>query len=99
MNIETVKTIIRNAGFKIQKGIGSTNEFFVSDGKFAITCYATPFGEFEAYSSNEDSDGFSTSDENEILSIVKTTFEEEQNFIADGNESLLGYHLEHGDWR
>lgn len=69
--------MIQNAGFQIQKGIGSTNEFFVSDGKVAITCYVTPFVELEAYSSNEDSDRFSTSDENEILSIVKTAFEEE----------------------
>lgn len=93
------REIIRAAGFKICKGIGSEWEFFVSDGKNAITCYELPNGSFEAYSSNEETNGFKTSDEKEILALVKAAFEEEQNFIANGGESLQAYQLQNGEWR
>jgi len=86
MNIESVKTTIQDAGFKIQKGIGSQWEFFVSDGEVAITCYATPCGDFEAYSSDEDSDGFSINAESEIISVLKTAFAEEYEFLENGGE-------------
>lgn len=86
MNIENVKTIIQDAGYKIQNGIGSQWEFFVSDGKVAITCYAIPRGDFEAYSSDENSDGFSTNVESEIIAVLKATFAEEYEFIKNGGE-------------
>lgn len=94
-----VKEIIREAGYKIAKGVGSEWEFFVSDGKLAVTCYEMPNGDFKAYSSDEESKGHHTDSENCILTVLKKTFEEEQKFLANGGESLCEYQFQHSEWK
>lgn len=92
---EKIKEAIRKAGYNVKKGIGCAEESFVDDGKLAITCVLDPLDhEFFAVSSDEDSAGHSCKvtkdsfDEAEVLRAVKSAFEDEKNFLANGGEPL-----------
>ena len=88
MNINRAREIISGAGYKTQKGIGSEFEFFVTDGKVAITCLVLEPGNFYAVSSHEDIDGAECKDENGILEAVKKAFDYEYEFLANGGKPL-----------